>query len=88
MLGIKLSIRRLSGRMDRPWLIVRKHGDYGQHAHMHTRRDADAVRRLIDSGRYPHCKEYKTAMQRLLSEEEFKMLDKKPRYFNPQRGPK
>lgn len=86
MLGIKLSIRRLTSRMDRLSRIVRERGFYNQHAHTHMRRDA--VCRLIDSGRYPHCKEYKTVMRWLLSEEEFKMLDKKPRYFNPQRGPR
>ena len=88
VLHIKLSIRKLGGKMERPWLIVREHGAYEQHAHMHTRRDAESVRRLIDCGRYPHCREYKVAMQRLLSEEEFKALDKKQRYFNPQRGPR
>lgn len=88
VLHIKLSIRKLGGRMERPWLIVREHGAYEQHAHMHTRKDAESVRRLIDCGRYPHCREYKMAMQRLLSEEEFKALDKKQRYFNPQRGPR
>lgn len=85
---MQLTIRKLSDDMDRPWLIKREHGAYEQHAHMHTKRDAEQVRRLIDCGRYPYRKEYKVAMQRLLSEEEFKMLDKKQRYFNPQRGPR
>lgn len=86
MLGIKLSIRRLPSRMDRFSRIVWERGFYNQHAQTYMRRDA--VCRLIDFGRYPHCKEYKTAMRRLLSEEEFKMLDKKPRYSNPQGGPR
>ena len=42
--------------------------------------------KLIDAGKYPYCKDYKMAMQRLLTEEEFKRLRKKDRYFNSQKG--
>ena len=70
---------------DRPWLLVRENGKYSQHAHMKTKSDAINVRTLIDSGKYPYKKEFKIAMQRLLTEEEFKKLKKKQRYFNPQK---
>ena len=45
-------------------------------------KDAENVRRLIDSNKYPYNKKYKIAMQRLLTEEEFKKLRKKQRYYN------
>lgn len=67
---------------ERPWLIVREDGEYSQHAHMRTKKEALKVRNLIDRWVYPYNKNYKTAIQRLLTEEEFKSLDKKDRYFN------
>lgn len=67
---------------ERPWLIVREDGEYSQHAHMRTKKEALKVRNLIDHWVYPYNKNYKTAIQRLLTEEEFKSLDKKDRYFN------
>lgn len=83
---MKLSIVYKPHCGDRPWLVKREDGHYSQHAHMRTRKDAEKVRTLIDREKYPYCREYKTAIQRLLSEEEFKQLRKKPRYFNPQKG--
>lgn len=85
---MRLSILYKPGCGDRPWLIKREDGSYEQHAHMHTKKDALRVRQIIDAGKYPYCREYKTAVQRLLTEEEFKRLHKKQRYINPQRGPK
>lgn len=67
---------------ERPWLIVREDGEYSQHAHMRTKKEALKVRNLIDRWVYPYNKNYKTAIKRLLTEEEFKSLDKKDRYFN------
>lgn len=81
-----LTILYKPGCDDRPWLIKREGGSYDQHAHMHTKKDAETVRRIVDAGKYPYCREYKTAIQRLLSEEEFKRLHKKQRYFNSQKG--
>lgn len=73
---------------ERPWLIRREGGRYSQHAHMLTKKDAEKVRTLIDLGKYPYSKDFKVAMQRLLTEEEFKGLKKKQRYFNPRKGGK
>lgn len=73
---------------DRPWLIKRVGGRYDQHAHMCTKKDAEKVRNLIDVGKYPYNKNFKTAMQRLLTEDEMKKLKKKSRYFNSQKGPR
>ena len=80
---MKLSIKFKPRCHERPWLLVRVDGEYEQHAHLKTKKDAVKVRNLIDSWRYPYCPEYKVAMKRILTEEEFKSLDKKLRYFNP-----
>lgn len=80
---MRLSIKFKPRCDERPWLLVRVDGEYEQHAHLKTKKDAVKVRNLIDAWRYPYCPEYKVAMKRLLTEEEFKSLDKKLRYFNP-----
>lgn len=80
---MRLSIKFKPRCDERPWLLVRVDGEYEQHAHLKTKKDAVKVRSLIDAWRYPYCSEYKVAMKRLLTEEEFKSLDKKLRYFNP-----
>ena len=85
---MKLTIRYIETCKERPWLIKRENGTYRQHAHLHTKKDALKVRQLIDSNKYPYSRNYKIAMQRLLTEEEFKKLDKKQRYFNVQKGRK
>ena len=79
---MKLSIKYKPRCNDRPWLIKREGGEYKQHAHLKTKKDVEKVRRLIDIGKYPYNKDFKIAMQRLLTEEEFKKLDKKTRYVN------
>lgn len=79
---MKISIKYKPKCEERPWLVVRVGGKYGQHSHLKTRKDALKVRNLIDVGKYPYSKDYKIAMQRLLTEEEFKKLDKKQRYHN------
>lgn len=79
---MKLSIRYKPRCNDRPRLIKREGGRYEQHAHLKSKKDAEKVRRLIDIGKYPYNKDFKIAMQRLLTEEEFKKLDKKSRYVN------
>ena len=84
--GLKLTIKYLEHCDNRPWIIIREGGEYRQHAHLHTKRDAERVRNLIDIGKYPYCEDYKIAMQRLLTEEEFKNLKKKQRYFNSNKG--
>ena len=82
---MQISIKYLES-LERPWLVKRVHGSYEQHAHMYTRKDAVKIRELIDANKYPYCREYKIAMQRLLTEEEFKQLDKKQRYYNTNHG--
>ena len=84
---MKISIRYISG-YNRPYLLVRENGTYGQHAHMRNRKDAEKIRQLIDANRYPYCEEYKIAMKRLLTEEEFKKLKKKQKYININKGVK
>ncbi len=84
---MKLSIK-YTEHLERPWLLKREGGAYEQHAHFYTKKEAELCRHLIDIKKYPTNKKYKIAMQRLLSEEEFKKLNKKQRYFNPQKGKK
>lgn len=85
---MNLSIAYKPKCQDRPWLLKRENAHYSQHAHLKTKKDAIKVRQLIDNWKYPYCPDYKIAMQRLLTEEEFKSLNKKQRYFNPQKGVK
>lgn len=73
-------------KMERAWLLKREHGKYEQHAHFYTKKEALNCRRLIDNNKYPRDKKYKLAMQRLLTEEEFKKLNKKQRYYNVNKG--
>ena len=84
---MKLSIIYYS-KMKRPWLVKREHGEYCQHAHFFTLKEAKKCRALIDANKYPREEKYKIAMQRLLTEEEFKKLNKKPRYYKQNRGVK
>lgn len=85
---MKLTIRHYSKLPKRKWILIRVGGTYDQHAHFLCKKDAENVRRLIDCGKYPYNKKYKIAMQRLLTEEEFKKLKKKPRYYCINKGPR
>lgn len=81
---MKLTIKHLP-HMERCWLLKREHGEYSQHAHFYTRKEAEYCRTLIDCNRYPRERKYKVAMKRLLYEEEYKKLNKKQRYYNVQK---
>lgn len=69
-------------KMKRPRLLKREHGEYEQHAHFYTKKEATKCRILIDSMVYPREKKYLIAVRRILTEEEFKKLNKRPRYCN------
>lgn len=84
---MKISIKYLK-HLERPWLLKRIGGAYEQHAHCFTKKDAEKIRHLIDINKYLYSKDYRIAMQRLMTEEEFKRLDKKQRYYNVQKGNK
>lgn len=73
-------------KMNRAWLLKREQGEHSQHAHFFTRKEAECCRRLIDAGKYPREEKYRIAMQRILTEEEFKRLNKKPRYHKQNCG--
>lgn len=73
-------------KMNRPRLLKREHGEYSQHAHFYTKKEALCCRKLIDACKYPREEKYRIAMQRLLTDEEFKKLNKKERYFNQNCG--
>lgn len=81
---IDLSIQKLEDeKFHRPWLIKREGGDYRQHAHLKTKEDAERVRDLIFQGRKAPCRDYRIAMQRILTAEEYGKLDKIQRYHRP-----
>ena len=83
---IDLSIRKLDNEsFHRPWLIKREGGECRQHAHLKTKEDAERVRDLILQGRKAPCRDYRIAMQRILTTEEYDQLDVKPRFHRPQR---
>lgn len=69
---MKLSIRYKPRCYDRPWLIKRVNGKYGQHAHMRRKKDAVKLRNLLDKNLMPYSEEFKIAARRLLSEKEYK----------------
>ena len=79
---MKLTIRYYPKLPKRKWILIREGGAYEQHAHFLCKKDAIKCRNLIDSNKYPYNKKYKIAMQRILTEEEFKKLNRKPRYYN------
>ncbi|MFQ7348325.1 MAG: hypothetical protein ACLRN4_00245 [Anaerococcus vaginalis] len=83
---MKLTIKYYPKLPKRKWILIREGGAYEQHAHFLCKKDAENVRRLIDGNKYPYNKKYKIAMQRILTEEEFKKLNKKQRYFNVNKG--
>lgn len=85
---MKLTIKYYPKLPKRKRMLIRENGAYDQHAHFLCKKDAENVRRLIDCGKYPYNKKYKIAMQRLLTEEEFKKLRKKPRYYCINKGPR
>lgn len=77
---MKLSIVYLPN-LHRPWLLRREHGEYCQHAHFFTKKEAECCRKLIDACKFPREEKYRIAMQRLLTDEEYKGLNKKPRFY-------
>lgn len=72
--------------MKRCWLLKREHGEYEQHAHFYTRKEAEYCRALIDCNKYPRNRKYQVAVQRLLTREEYSNLNKKDYYYNVQKG--
>ena len=72
---MKLSIRYKPRCIDRPWLIKRVKGKYGQHAHMKSKKDALKLRNLLDKNLMPYSEDFKVAAKRLLTDKEFKRLE-------------
>ena len=82
---MKLSIIYLPN-LHRPWLLKRERGDYSQHAHFFTKKEALCCRKLIDANKFPREEKYRIAMQRLLTDKEYKGLNKKPRFYKKNCG--
>lgn len=85
---MKLTIKYYPKLPKRKRILIREGGAYEQHAHFLCKKDAENVRRLIDGNKYPYNKKYKIAMKRILTEEEFKSLNRKPMYMNVNMGRK
>lgn len=83
---MRLTIKYYPKLTKRKRILIREGGAYEQHAHFLCKKDAENVRRLIDSNKYPYNKKYKLAMKRILTEEEFKSLNRKPMYRNVNKG--
>lgn len=80
-----LEIRYLKN-LERPWLIKRVDGEYSQHSHMRKKKDVEEVKHLIEIKKYPSNKDQRIAMQRLLTDDEFRNLNKKQKYININKG--
>ena len=74
------------GNLHRAWLVKRVDGKYKQHAHFYEREDAEMVIKLIKANKYPIEAEYREAMQRILSPQEYRRLRKKTPYRNINKG--
>ena len=82
---MNLSIKYLPN-LNRPWLLKRENGEYSQHAHFFTKKEALCCRKLIDANKFPREEKYRIAMQRLLTDKEYKGLNKKPRFYKKNCG--
>ena len=72
--------------LKRPWLLKREEAHYNCHAHFCEREDAEMVIKLIKANKYPIEAEYREAMQRILSPQEYRRLRKKTPYRNINKG--
>lgn len=79
---------------NRPYLVRRVNGTYEQHSHMQSKQDCEEIIKLMKANKLPNFKdkelnkEYKVAIERLLTTKEFKRLQKKENYRNINKGGK
>lgn len=67
---------------ERPYLVKRADSNQDLHSHFENKKLLKQCINLIKVGRYPKNKTQKEHLKSLLTEEEFKTLDKKDAYFN------
>lgn len=67
---------------DRPWLIKRLDGDYSQHSHLRSKKDAIKVKEMIEINKFPINKDQQLAVKRLLTDDELRRLNRKQKYIN------
>ncbi|WP_019131887.1 hypothetical protein [Peptoniphilus obesi] len=67
---------------DRPWLIKRVDGNYSQHSHLKSKKDAIKVKEMIEINKFPIKKDQQLAVQRLLTDDELRRLNRKQKYIN------
>ena len=73
----------------RDYVVIRKDGEYSQHAHLKTLRGCRDLIHLIEMGWLPRNKYLQGSCSRLLTEEEYNNLkQKKQQYYNVNKGVK
>ena len=66
----------------KPYLLKRVDGTYEQHCHFENKQDALDCIHIIQNGLSPKNKKQAKQLKRLLTDEEFKRLNKKEKYYN------
>jgi len=74
-------------RTSRDYIVIRKNGEYSQHAHISTINGCNRLIYLIDNNLLPTSKYLQDSCRRLLTEDEYtKLKQKKQRYYNVNKG--
>ena len=79
--NIELSIE-VYDNFKKPYLLKRINGTYKQHCHFENEQDALDCIHIIHNGLSPKDKKQVKQIKRLLTDEEFKKLNKKQKYYN------
>lgn len=68
------------------YIVRRVDGEYSQHAHLSSMKGCKLLIRLIHTNTLPSSRYLQESCRRLLSEDEYKRLRKKQRYYNVNKG--
>lgn len=73
----------------RGYIVIRKHGDYSQHAHISDRKGVNILLDCIEKNKTPHSSYLQGSCKRLLTEKEYNSLKPpKQMYINVNKGRK
>lgn len=70
------------------YIVRRVDGEYKQHAHISTMKGCKKLIGYIHSNTLPFSRYLQISCQRLLTEDEYRQLRKKQRYYNVNKGVK
>ena len=71
----------------RGYILIRKHGEYSQHAHLKSLKACNDLIKLIELNKLPRGRYLKGSCKRLLTEEEYNQLRPgKQMYYNVNKG--